>query len=425
MPGRPGHVVVTAVAAQHMRDGRLTAAAARWSDGADLMTVTPEPGTDVTIVHVETAGDPAAQAEAVRGARSGDGLVCAVTADGIDSFAFLDGEATPVNTTVLPSIIDIFDRVRGVFETDVLRGRSVAVLGLGSGGSFITRELARCGVGRFLLLDHDRLEIGNACRHECGLSDVGRLKINALRDLVLDRNPAAEIHLSDLHIASGTAGEMSRLLDEFEPDIVICATDNRESRMLVNRHCVLARLPALYAGVFRRAYGGQVLRVIPDLAPCYQCFIDALPEMTSDREISSTADAAQIAYSDRVVPVEPGLSSDIVPVALHVVKLAQLELLSGTRTTLRSLHEDLVAPLYLWINRREADTDYAAWSPMATGIDELSVLRWYGIALPRNPSCPVCGSMAVEGVAPDSGELDVSAFAADEERPAPTATPAG
>jgi molybdopterin/thiamine biosynthesis adenylyltransferase len=410
MPRRPGHVVVTAAAAKLMREGQLTNAAARRSDDGDLLTVLPEPGADTTVIEVDRTGDPAVEADAVRCARGDNGLVCAVTTQGIESFYLLDGDTISLGTTVMPSSVDIFDRVRGVFETDVMRGRSVAVLGLGSGGSFITRELARCGIGRFLLIDHDRLEIGNACRHECGLSDVGRLKVNAMRSLILDRNPTAEIETSDLHIGSDTAGEMSRLLDDFGPDIVICATDNRESRMLVNRHCVLARVPALYAGVFRRAYGGQVLRVIPDLAPCYQCFIDALPEMTSDREISSVADATQIAYSDREVAVEPGLSSDIVPVALHVAKLALLELLSGTRTTLESLHEDLVAPLYLWINRRELDTDYAAWPPMATGVDELSVLRWYGIALPRNESCAVCGTMTVEGVAPEAGDLDVSAF---------------
>src|SRR4051812_15177320 len=53
----------------------------------------------------------------------------------------------------------------------------------------------------------------------------------------------------------------------------------------------------------------------------------------------------QVAYSDRPVAVPPGLSSDIVPIALQVAKLALPELLSETATTLESLNDDLVAPL--------------------------------------------------------------------------------
>jgi molybdopterin/thiamine biosynthesis adenylyltransferase len=227
---------------------------------------------------------------------------------------------------------------------------------------------------------------------------------------VLDRNPVAEIVTRALHIDSDSLNELSSAIDDFGADLVVCATDNRASRLLVNRLCVLAGLSAIYAGVFRRAYGGQVLRVIPGLTPCYQCFVRALPAMALDREISSASDASQIAYSDRDVAVEPGLSADIAPIALHVAKLALLELLGGIPTTLDTLHEDLVAPLYLWLNRREADTEYATWQPMATGVGELSVLRWYGIALARDEQCAACGSMVVEGVDPDQS-LDVSVFA--------------
>lgn len=415
----PRHVVVEADAAARIRGRTLPSAALAYGDDGDVVRIQDRPGPDVLVVHVDSGRLDQLDTDrqlAERVARTdGDGarpsIVCAVSGDTIRCLAVRADGLTPVGVTVLPERADVFDRVRGVFETDVLRDRSVAVLGLGSGGSFILRELTRSGVGRFLLVDHDRLEIGNACRHECGLSDVGRLKVNALRDLVLDRNPAAELVTRALHIDSGTLAELSATLDDFAPDVVVCATDNRASRLLVNRLCVLADVPAIYAGVFRRAYGGQVLRVIPSLTPCYQCFVSALPGMAADREVSSTADASQIAYSDRDVAVEPGLSSDIVPIALQVAKLALVELLSGTPTTLETLNDDLVAPLYLWLNRREADTEYANWQPMATGVDELSILRWYGIGLSRDEGCAACGSMTVEGVAPDA-PLDVSAFRA-------------
>ncbi|GAB2862683.1 ThiF family adenylyltransferase [Lentzea nigeriaca] len=384
----PTHVVIEPLAAQRMLAGTMRSGRVEVVDGGDLARVTADPGDDVQVVHANRFEDVV----------PGDGLVCVVVDGEIRCYA-----PDPVDLTVLPERADIFDRVRGVFETDVLRDRSVAVLGLGSGGSVILRELARCGVGRFLLVDHDRLEIGNVSRHECGLSDVGRLKTNAARDLVLDRNPAAEIAAMTLKIDGDTIDELAAAIETFDVDLVVCATDNRASRLLVNRLCVLAGLPALYAGVFRRAYGGQVLRYVPGLSPCYQCFVSALPMMATDQEISSETVASAIAYSDRIVAVEPGLAADIAPVALLVAKLALQEVLGDTASTLASLNEDLVAPLYLWLNRREANTEYATLAPLATGVDQMSVLRWYGIGLARAVDCPACGDFAAD--------LDTSAFA--------------
>ncbi|SDD74945.1 HesA/MoeB/ThiF family protein [Glycomyces harbinensis] len=396
----PAHAVVPeGLARLVLREG-LTSLRATVHDGGDLLRVHPEAGPDLPVLRVEDTQDAAAEALRRFGSDSPPALVCAV-GDAIAVLARHGGTYRPVDLTLLPEKADVFDRVRGVFETDALRDKSVAVLGIGSGGSFILRELARCGVGRFLLVDHDRIEVGNVCRHESGLADVGRLKVHAGRSMVLDRNPAAKVETSPLQIGDDTFAAFSDLMNRFAPDVVVCATDNRASRMLVNRYGLMAGVPSFYAGVFRRAYGGQVLRVISDLTPCYQCFIHALPDMAADREISSTEDASAIAYSDREVAVEPGLSSDIVPIALQVAKLAMLELLDGTPTTLDSLYDDLVAPLYLWINRREPDSDYARWQPMATGVEELSIMRWYGIGVPRNPECAACGTKSLEGVLPE------------------------
>lgn len=396
----PNHVVVEPAAARAIRAGTPTSVRTIVTDDGDLVRVTAEPGEGALIV-----GEAGVASAPGRGP-----VVCALVDGEIRCFA---PGGRPLEVTVLPERADVFDRVRGVFETDVLRERSVAVLGLGSGGSVILRELARSGVGRFLLVDHDRIEIGNVCRHESGLSDVGRRKTAAAAGMVLDRNPAAEIRTLPLKIGGDTLDELSAEIARFGADVVVCATDNRTSRLLVNRMCVLAEIPALYAGVFRRAYGGQVLRYLPGLSPCYQCFVSALPGMAADREVSSREDAQAIAYSDRPVAVEPGLASDIAPIALLVAKLTVQELLSGTPTTLDSLDEDLVAPLYLWLNRREPGTEYADWPPLATGVDEMSVLRWYGIELPRDEACSTCGSTAVEGVPADA--IDLSAFRASPE----------
>ena len=320
-----------------------------------------------------------------------------------------DSAGHPLAATVIPRQVDIFDRVRGIFETDVLRQKSVAIVGLGSGGSFIARELAKNGVGRFILVDHDRLEVGNICRHECGLSDVGRLKVNAVGDLIRDRHPQAIIEAIPAKVSGNNIiGLGNRLATA---DVIVCATDGRPSRLLVNRAAIKHKRFALYGAVFRRAYGGQVLTVVPGLTPCYQCFVSALPEMARDREIANFEAANAIAYSDRPVAIEPGLSTDLLPVGLMMAKISILQLLSGHPTTLDSLRRDLVAPLHLWINRREAGTDYQQLTPLENDVGSMTILRWYGIHIARNRACPACGDF--EGallkrysLSPDSLDID-------------------
>jgi hypothetical protein len=172
---------------------------------------------------------------------------------------------------------------------------------------------------------------------------------------------------------------------------VVCGTDNRQSKLLLNQLCIETNVPAIFGGAFRRAYGGQVLRVRPKMSPCHQCFVAAMPEEASNVEISSTSDAADIAYSDQPVPVEPGLSLDVLPIANMVAKLALSELLRDKSSTLRVLERDYDAPWFLWLNRPEPGTPYSDWPPLSESSDEMTINRWYGIYFDRDTQCPACG----------------------------------
>jgi len=176
-----------------------------------------------------------------------------------------------------------------------------------------------------------------------------------------------------------------------QSDIVVCATDNQESKRIINQICVEKEKRLITAGAFRRAYGGQVLNIRPNSSICYQCFLMMMPEQAHDQEISNSGQAEGMAYTDRPVAIEPGLSNDIAPISTMVTKLVIQELLKGTDTTFQSLDDDLVAPWYIWLNRREAGTQYAELDPLEFNIDGLHVLRWYGIDIQKSPDCPVCG----------------------------------
>jgi molybdopterin/thiamine biosynthesis adenylyltransferase len=316
----------------------------------------------------------------------------------------------PATVQVIPLQEDLFSRTRGLFETDVVAHLRTLIGGLGSGGAPISLEFAKLGLSQ-ILIDHDRIEVANVVRHVAGLSDVGRYKTKVIAEKIRDKNPYADVETHEIKICK-EAEELLRSLVR-KVDLGICAVDDPDARLIWNRIFVEENKPYIMAATFRRAYGGQVLFVQPGKTPCYQCFRMGLPEAGHDREISSAAQAQRYAYSDRPVAIEPGLSNDIAPISQMVVKLAIQFLLAGKSSTLRPLDEDLTAPWYLWLNRREADTQYEGLPPLTGGMDGMTILRWYGIQREPEPGCPCCGDFVRIMAANENIELiedDAQAF---------------
>jgi tRNA A37 threonylcarbamoyladenosine dehydratase len=81
-------------------------------------------------------------------------------------------------------------------EQQVLRGRRVAIAGLGGcGGTYVT-TLARLGVGDFTLADFDSFELANFNRQVgARMSTIGQPKIDVLRAMALDINPELDIRM--------------------------------------------------------------------------------------------------------------------------------------------------------------------------------------------------------------------------------------
>jgi molybdopterin/thiamine biosynthesis adenylyltransferase len=314
--------------------------------------------------------------------------------------------AEPVSVVFADVQPTLATRRAGILETTVLADRCVVCIGVGTGGAHVAIELAKCGVGRFDLIDPDRLTVGNVVRHPGGISQVGRLKVKVIRDLILEKNPDARVSIHPVAVTAENLEAIRPLIAE--ADVVICGTDSRPSKLLINRLCIEENVVAVYGGAFRRAYGGQVLRVSPKTSLCYECFVAAKPEESTDVEISSVAAADAIAYSDRPVAIEPGLSLDVLPIANMLTKLALMELLTGTASTLAILKADYAAPWYLWLNRPEPGTQYADWPPLSESYDEMTINRWYGIDIARDSGCPVCGDF-ISSIAESYG-LDATAF---------------
>jgi len=79
---------------------------------------------------------------------------------------------------------------------EILQSASVGIAGAGGLGSNAAISLARSGVGRLVIADFDRVGASDLGRQQYFIDQVGTLKVEALRDILLSVNPFSiyEIH---------------------------------------------------------------------------------------------------------------------------------------------------------------------------------------------------------------------------------------
>lgn len=109
-----------------------------------------------------------------------------------------------------------------------LKRSRVAVFGVGGVGGYVVEALARSGVGALDLIDGDVVSLTNLNRQIIALeSTVGKKKVAAARERVLEINPQAEVRAIDLFFTAENAAS----LDFSQYDYVADAIDTVSSKL--------------------------------------------------------------------------------------------------------------------------------------------------------------------------------------------------
>jgi len=166
----------------------------------------------------------------------------------------------------------LFARIAPLFDVGSLGDARVLIAGCGSGGSQVALQLAMSGIRRFALFDSDVLEAENVIRHVCGRRYLGQKKVDAVADVLLDRNPSLEIerHPVDLMTCTDLVDQVRR------SSVVVLATDNDPTRFRLNQVCVETKTPFVIGKVFTRGIGGEVFGYRPGEGGCLACLEGAL-----------------------------------------------------------------------------------------------------------------------------------------------------
>lgn len=265
-----------------------------------------------------------------------------------------------------------WDRVEKLIGSENLArlaSKRVGVVGLGSGGSFVALSLAMSGVGRFVLVDDDALEAANVVRHAADLRDVGKPKVEAVADLIRQRNPKAEVETHQ--------GRIEQHMDALDDlDILVVGVDGENAKYIINEACLERNLIAVYAGVYERGEGGDVVIIYPYDGPCYSCWAAEL----RDEIARSAAPVGELDYGmigpEGTLEAEPGLWLHVVRVAGTQADLTLNELLRGT-----SVHRTMPGNTVVLANTS---------MEIIEGQPSLPYTAVWA-TIPRDPHCLVCG----------------------------------
>lgn len=186
----------------------------------------------------------------------------------------------------------LFDGIGEQGQRRLLDSRAV-VIGCGALGAVHVETLARAGVGRLRLVDRDLVELSNLHRQilyteEDAAAGIPKAVAAARRVREINSDVEVEGIVEDVGPLS-----VERLIAG--ADVVLDATDNFETRFLLNDAAVKHGIPWIYGAAVGGA--GVTMTIRPHETPCLRCVFETMPPPGS----SPTCDTAGVAMPAVVV----------------------------------------------------------------------------------------------------------------------------
>ncbi|XP_017045621.1 ubiquitin-like modifier-activating enzyme 5 [Drosophila ficusphila] len=187
-------------------------------------------------------------------------------------------------------------RMNIVQDYERIREKAVAIVGVGGVGSVTADMLTRCGVGKLILFDYDKVELANMNRLFFTPDQAGLSKVDAAAATLSFINPDVRIETHNYNIT--TVDNFDRFLDTISQsgqvagqpvDLVLSCVDNFEARMAINAACNERNLNWFESGVSENAVSGHIQFIRPGDTACFACapplvVAEGIDEKTLKRE---------------------------------------------------------------------------------------------------------------------------------------------
>lgn len=165
-----------------------------------------------------------------------------------------------------------------VKDYERIRDKAVAVVGIGGVGSVTADMLTRCGVGKLILFDYDKVELANMNRLFFTPDQAGLSKVEAAARTLQFINPDVQIFTRNYDITSTSHFDhflntiQNGSLDGTGPvDLVLSCVDNFQARLAINSACNELNINWFESGVSENAVSGHIQLLKPGETACFAC----------------------------------------------------------------------------------------------------------------------------------------------------------
>jgi sulfur-carrier protein adenylyltransferase/sulfurtransferase len=154
----------------------------------------------------------------------------------------------------------------GIPGQEKLKQAKVLVVGAGGLGCPVLQYLTVAGVGRISIMEFDMVDESNLQRQVLyGSSDVGKLKSIIAKDRLEHLNSFCEFGIVNLRLDASNALNIIR-----NYDVIVDATDNFETRYIINDACVILNKPMVHGSIYK--FEGVVSVFNYQGGATYRCF---------------------------------------------------------------------------------------------------------------------------------------------------------
>ena len=168
----------------------------------------------------------------------------------------------------------------GVEGQEKIAQKHVLIIGMGALGTHLADGLARAGVRKLTIVDRDYIEFSNLQRQTMYTEQDAK---EALPKVIAAESRLKEIR-EDIEIDAYIEQVNALFLEKHAQnvDLILDATDNFDTRLLVNDFAYKYNIPWIYGGVVQSTYIEAAF--IPGQTPCFNCVMPQLPviNMTCD-----------------------------------------------------------------------------------------------------------------------------------------------
>jgi len=196
------------------------------------------------------------------------------------------------------------ERLIGTDNMHKLSDSTVAVFGVGGGGSHCIEALARCGTGHLILIDNDVISETNINRQSIAWhSTVGQHKTRVMKARILDINPAARVDLFETFVLPENLENLLNAMGAV--DYMVDAIDTVSAKIALAQYAQIHQIPLIAS----MGTGNKLHGELFEIADIYETSVCPLCRVMRKELKTRGVHHLKVLYS-REQPLTPVLPSE-------------------------------------------------------------------------------------------------------------------